>query len=459
MSDRPVVIVSNRGPVSFRLDESGELQSRRGAGGLVSGIGPLVAGTDAIWIAAAMSDADRVAAGSGVIDAEGFRAQLLDIDDDIFRRSYDVVCNATLWFAYHGLWDLARRPRFDHRWPEAWESYRAVNQLFAEATAEVAPEGSIVLVQDYHLALMGPILAERRPDTDAVHFSHTPFAGPDLISVLPDAAAAELLDSMGRFKACGFHSRRWAADFQASAAQLVGFAPTTFVAPLATDPDDISSTASSEACSTALTELNTLLDDRQLICRVDRIELSKNLLRGFHAYDDLLDRHPEWRGRVVFGAFVYPSREALPEYLSYRQEVEGLVRRVNERWGTADWVPILYDGTDDYPRSVAALRRYDVLLVNPIRDGLNLVAKEGPLVNERDGVLALSRGAGVFDELGSVALPVHPYDVAATSGVLHEALGMDPTARATHASAVREVAASRTPADWLDDLVAAATGP
>lgn len=452
-----MVIVSNRGPLSFDYDDSGNLESRRGAGGLVSGIGPLVAGTDAIWIAAAMSDADRAAAAGGVVAAEGFRARLLDIDPSVFGPSYDVVCNATLWFAYHGLWDLARRPRFDHRWAEAWESYRTVNRVFAEATAEAAPDDAIVLVQDYHLALMAPILADRRPDIDAVHFSHTPFAGPDLMSVLPDPAAGELLESMGRFKACGFHSRRWAADFVASATQLAGVSPTTFVAPLATDPADIASTAASEACTAALADLDTTLGDRRLICRVDRIELSKNLLRGFHAYDDLLERHPEWRGKVVFGAFVYPSREGLPEYLAYRQEVEGLVRRINDRWGTDDWTPILYDGTDDYPRSVAALRRYDVLLVNPIRDGLNLVAKEGPLVNERDGVLALSRGAGAFDELGSVARPVHPYDVAGTADVLHESLGMDPEARAIHASAVREAAAARTPAEWLDDLVRAAT--
>ena len=283
MSARPVVIVSNRGPVTFRHDDSGMLVAKRGAGGLVSGIGPVGAGTDTIWSAAAMTEGDREAAGGGTIEAEGFHARLLDIDADVFRHSYDVVCNATLWFAYHGLWDLARRPRFDHRWPEAWASYREVNRIFAEATAEAAPPEAIVLVQDYHLALMAPLLAERRPDVDAVHFSHTPFAGPDLMAVLPDESAGELLEAMGQFKACGFHSRRWAADFQASSALLTGFSPTTFVSPLATDPDDIGGTAASTGCGDALVDLEAELGDRSLICRVDRIELSKNLLRGFHA--------------------------------------------------------------------------------------------------------------------------------------------------------------------------------
>ena len=176
--------------------------------------------------------------------------------------------------------------------------------------------------------------------------------------------------------------------------------------------------------------LEAQVGDRNLIVRVDRIELSKNLLRGFLAFDELLRTRPEWRGKVVFAAFVYPSREGLPEYLAYRQEVETLARRVNEEWATDDWTPILLDTSDDFPRSVAALRRYDVLLVNPIRDGLNLVAKEGPLLNERDGVLALSREAGVWEELQGGALEVNPFDVAGTADVLAQALDMPADERA-----------------------------
>jgi trehalose 6-phosphate synthase len=159
---------------------------------------------------------------------------------------------------------------------------------------------------------------------------------------------------------------------------------------------------------------------------------------------------------VVFGAFVYPSREGLAEYLAYRQEVEGLINRINASWGTPDWTPILYDPRDDFPRSVAALRRFDALLVNPVRDGLNLVAKEGMLVNERDGVLALSRESGAWDELGGHALEVHPFDVAATADTLHAALSMPAEARASHAGALRALAAARGPRDWLADLLAAA---
>lgn len=451
-----LVVVSNRGPVSFQRDPDGELVARRGAGGLVSGIGPLVAGTGATWIAAALSEDDRAAAAGGVVEAAGFRARLLAVDPDVMRQAYDVVGNATLWFAHHGLWELARRPRFDRRFAAAWEGYRAYHDAFADAVAESAPEGAAVLVQDYHLALLGPRLAARRPDLRTVHFSHTPFAPPEWLRVLPRWAAADLLAGMAGHHACGFHCRRWEEDFLASCRWLGQEPPATFVAPLGPDPDDLAGVAGSTAGVDALRTLEAEVGDRRFVVRVDRIELSKNLLRGFWAFDDLLEHHPEWREHVVFGAFVYPSREGLPEYLAYRQEVEAVVRVVNERWSSPGWTPILLDTGDDFPRSVAALRRADVLLVNPIRDGLNLVAKEGALLSERDAVLALSNEAGAWDELGPTALEVDPFDVAGTAEVLHEALSMDTGHRRAQAEARRQAVAARTPAGWLADQLAAA---
>jgi trehalose 6-phosphate synthase len=231
------------------------------------------------------------------------------------------------------------------------------------------------------------------------------------------------------------------------------------VAPAAPDVDGLLAVAASDDCREASAELDALVGERQLIVRVDRIELSKNLLRGFLAFDDLLRTRPEWRERVVFGAFVYPSREGLAEYQAYRLEVEGLIQRVNEAWSTPTWTPVLYDPRDDFPRSVAALGRADVLLVNPIRDGLNLVAKEGALVSRRDGVLALSRESGAWAELEEAALAVHPYDIVGTAEVLHHALAMAPEERARRASTLRDLATRRTSADWIADQVAATPSP
>jgi trehalose 6-phosphate synthase len=451
-----VVIVSNRGPLSYEHGPDGTLVARRGAGGIVSSLGPLVRGTDAIWLAAPMSDADREAAAQGALVAEEFRVHYVGVTPDVYRMAYDVISNGTLWYLHHYLFDLARRPRLDDRWWEAWDAYRAYNRAFARAVIDDAPEGAIVLVQDYHLALVGTWLAQERSDLRAIHFSHIPFCSPDGLRVLPGDIAEELLIGMASHRSCGFHAERWARSFEACCDEVLGFIPATFVSPLAPDHDDISGVAASAECADELARLDEVVADRRLILRVDRIELSKNLLRGFDAYDDLLEARPEWRGRVVFAALIYPSRQGLPEYLAYRAEVETLARRINERWATSRWTPILLDTSDNFPRSVAALRRYDVLLVNPIRDGLNLVAKEGPMLNEHDGVLVLSREAGVWEELGDAALEVNPYDVRATRETLALALSMDPADRAAHAAAVRKAASARTPRHWLDDQLAAA---
>lgn len=453
-----MVLVSNRGPVSF-TEVEGQLVAKRGGGGLVSGLAPLVAGTGATWIAAALSPGDRLAARAGVIDAAGMRVRTLDIDPTTLRLAYDVVCNATLWFVHHGLHDLSRRPVFDHRWNEAWQAYRDYNQHFADVVAAEAPAEATVLVQDYHLALMGSQLRQSRPDLTTIHFSHTPFAPPHLMRVMPTGAAVELLHGMAAHTTCGFHAQRWADDFRASCRELIGQDVSTFVAPLAPDAADLDDVARSDACHAAFDELDASLGDRQLIVRVDRIELSKNLLRGFRAFDRLLAERSDLHERVVFRALGYPSRDGLAEYLAYRQEIEALVDVINRRWATDGWTPIELDFRDDFPRSVAHLRRYDVLLINPIRDGLNLVAKEGPIVNERDGTLVLSREAGIHDELDGACISINPYDIVEQAAALSAALDRSAAERADAATELRARATARSPQDWLDEQLKAGSTP
>ncbi len=456
MPTPPVLIISNRGPVSFSFGDDGGLVAKRGGGGLVSSLGPLVRDMGATWMAAASTDADVEASKEGVIDAEGFRFRSLAVDPDAYQMAYDVVSNSTLWFLHHGLFDLSRRPRLDRRWREAWDAYRDVNHTFARAVIDEAPEGAIVLVQDYHLALVGTWLAQERRDLRAVHFSHIPFCEPGALRVLPSDVAEELLVGMGSHASCGFHARRWAANFEACCGEVLGFTPSTFVSPLSPHYDDIAALAAEDDCIREQGWIDEVRGDRQLIVRVDRIEPSKNLLRGFWAFDDLLRTRSEWRSRVVFVALVYPSREGLPEYLAYRQEVESVARVINDRWGTPGWTPIVLDTSDNFPRSIAALVRYDVLLVNPVRDGLNLVAKEGPVLNTNDGVLALSREAGAWDEMGGTALEVNPFDVSGTADVLAAALTMPPAERKAHAEALAKAASARVPRHWFDDMLTVA---
>jgi trehalose 6-phosphate synthase len=454
-----VIVVSHRGPFSFTEEPDGSLTRRPGAGGVASALSPLLThrpGTT--WIAAAMGDGDRRAAAAGVQTVEGLRLQLLALDPQVHRLHYDVVSNATLWFLYHGLFDLPHRPRFDARWREAWDAYRAINQAFADAVCELAGEGEIVLVQDYQLALVAAQAKARRPDLRTVLFTHTPFCGPNSIRVLPDYASTELLGSMASIP-CGFHTQRWANAFAASAREVLGAGATimpTFVAALGPDADAIRSVAESPDAAEARAGLDALVGDRRVILRTDRIEPSKNIVRGFLAYELMLEQHPELRGDVVFVAYLYGSRESLAEYLQYRQEVAQTAERVNARWRTDTWTPILVDTRDDFARSIAGLTRYDALLVNPIKDGLNLVAKEGPLVNARDGVLCLSRDAGAFDELQDAVQVVHPYDLEQTADALHTALTMRADERAAQAEKLRALAGARDPERWLDDLVRAA---
>ena len=447
--------MSNRGPLNFALDE-GELVTKKAAGGLVNALVPALDGRDAIWIAGAITEADRQAAASGPIDRDGIDVRLLDIDERDYRPYYDVIANSTLWYLYHGLFDRPRRPQFDRRWRGAWDRYREVNARFAETVVDVAPPEATVLVQDYHLSLLGPVVAKERPDLRLVHFNHTPFCTPEELRMLPDDVAAELLQGLAGHGACGFHTARWVQHFSACCESVLGEVPSTFVAPAAPDLADVIGVAGGDECAARLADIEETIGDRRFIARVDRIELSKNIVRGFLAFDELLETRPEWRERVVFGASVYPSRATLPDYLGYTNEVRGHIDRINARWGTSTWTPIIVDAEDDFPASVAVLKRYDVLLVNPVRDGLNLVAKEGVTVNERDGVLVLSRESGVFDELGPWSLEVNPFDISATAEALHDALSMDAGERAERAAGLRDAAQRRTPHDWLADQVGAA---
>ncbi|MCZ7529947.1 MAG: trehalose-6-phosphate synthase [Acidimicrobiia bacterium] len=460
-----MIIVSHRGPFSFRrIGDS--FEARRGAGGVVSALGPLLLGDDAPgrlsdepvrWVAAAIGDDDRAAVEAGAADVDEVDLHLLALDPAQHRAHYEVISNATLWFVLHGMYDLVRRPRFDDRFFEAWEAYVAVNAAFAASVVEFASPGETVLVQDYQLFLVPGMLRDARPDLAITFFCHTPFCGPNSMRVLPDAVATAICSSVAAVPT-GFHTQRWARAFEAGVHEILGedTTATTFVAPLGPDRSALADVLDSDRAVEADGALDALVKDRAVIVRSDRIEPSKNIVRGFLAYDLLLEKFPRWRGSVVFVAMLYGSREGLPEYLAYRSEVEQAVENVNRRWRTDSWDPVLLFTDDDFPRSLAGLARADVLFINPIRDGLNLVAKEGPVINRHDAVLCLSPEAGAWAELGGAAVAVHPYDLVQAASALDEALAMDPAERRHRADDLRRLATARTPADWLTDQLDAA---
>ena len=376
---------------------------------------------------------------------------------------YDVVSNGVLWFLFHDLFDRIRRPAFDHRFREAWDAYRdgqrGVRRRDRRSRGRAATSCSSTTTSSRST---GARLRELRPDLRIVHFTHTPFCGPDDLRVLPTYAAEDLCAALATHPGRLPHRSAGRASYHQSARDVLGRRRDDR-ADVRREPRPRRRRArrGRRRATKRAPRPNALDDavgDRLVIARSDRIEPSKNIVRGFLAYDRLLEARPGLRGRVVFVAMLYPSRQTLPEYLAYANEIEQVVARVNDRWATRDWTPIVLDERDDFPRSIAAMQRYDVLLVNPIKDGLNLVAKEGPAVNRRDGLLCLSREAGAYEELRGAAIPVHPVRPRGRGGRARpRARDAARRTRRRSRSGCATLATARTPSDWVADLVAHAS--
>ncbi|MGW0995139.1 alpha,alpha-trehalose-phosphate synthase (UDP-forming) [Streptomyces sp. NPDC002523] len=461
-----VLVASNRGPVSYEVLENGSLRARRGGGGLVSGLSAIGPEAGAVWVCAALGDGDREAArraGGGPLpdeDTGGQRVRMLGIDPDVFADAYNGIANSVLWFVHHMLYQTPLEPVFDAEFRRQWDSYRAYNRAFAEALAEEAAEGAAVLIQDYHLALAPRMLRQLRPDLRIGHFSHTPWAPLDYFRLLPDDIAAELLTGILGADRAAFLTRRWADAFTDCCHAILGpgipSGTRIGVHGLGADADFLRERAHRPDVSERMAALREEIGEgRRTIVRVDRTELSKNIVRGLLAYRQLLRDHPEWRERVVHLAFAYPSRQDLAVYRDYTAEVRRVAEEINAEFGRPGWTPVVLHVLDDFARSLASYRLADVALVNPIRDGMNLVAKEVPVVSDEGCALVLSREAGAYEELGEDALVVNPYDIGGTARALHEALGMPAGERAERSKRLAAAGTALPPAQWfLDQLTA-----
>ena len=476
-SRRKLIVVSNRGPVSYGRDEHGGRTTRRGGGGLVTALRPLVSRYEVTWIASAMTDEDRAAAAEeeGAAfsetgrDGTPYRLRLVAHDPETFDRYYNVYANPTLWFLQHYLWDLARAPSHDAGLHAAWASYEAVNDAFAQAVVEELDEGpeAAVWFHDYHLYLAPRAVRTARPDATLAHFVHIPWPEADYWSVLPETARRAIHDGLLANDVVGFHTRRWRDNFVSSAEAVLGAVPgaadglvehegkRTLVSahPISVDTAEFAELAESPGVLAEQRDLEAIRSER-MVLRVDRTDPSKNIVRGFRAFELYLEQHPEARGRVGMLALLDPSRQDIPQYAAYLDEIDAAVREVNGRFGSTDWQPIRLEIGDDFPRSVAAYKLYDVLLVNAVFDGMNLVAKEASLVNERDGVLVLSENAGAHEELGRWALTVNPFDLAAQANAIHEALELPAAERRARAEAIRAHVREHDLEWWLAEQLA-----
>jgi trehalose 6-phosphate synthase len=472
-----ILVASNRGPISFRQGDDGVLTAQRGAGGLVSGLSAVADDADVLWVCAALGDPDRAAARAapgGLLDFDhgsGSAVRMLDIPADVFASAYNAVANSTLWFVHHMLYDTPRRPIFGAGFGRDWAAFRSYNEAFADALAQAAAghTGVRALVQDYHLCLAPRMLADRVPGIRVAHFTHTPWAPPDYYRMLPVTTRREVLAGMLGADHAGFLSRRWARAFQDCCEEFLGakvdterglvshdgHVTTIGVHPLGVDAGQLLDRAAQPDVLARMRALAEVTKGRKVIVRVDRTELSKNVLRGLESYRELLRTRPQWHGRVVHIAFAYPSRSDLPEYREYTAEVQRLADEIVAEFAVPGWDPLILQVEDDYPRSLAACRLADVLLVNPIRDGMNLVAKEGPVLSDNGCALVLSTEAGAAAELGEQALLVNPYDVAQTAQALDAALAMTDAERQRRCADLAAAAAAMTPARWFADQLRA----
>jgi len=471
----PLVLVSNRGPATFERDAAGRLAPRRGGGGLVTALTGLLRQRDALWIASAMTDEDsevsREHGGRAFefnLDGIDHRIRLVTSDEVAYDRFYNLIANPLLWFIQHYLWDLSNVPDIRHEAREAWElGYKQVNADLAAATIEEIDDldEPIVMLHDYHLYTCPALIRSARPETFLQHFVHIPWTQPDAWRVLPVEIRNEIFAGLLSNDIIGFHTRSYCRNFLQCCRDLMNLETDfergvvirdgreTWVRayPLPIDPDTFRAIASSEGVTQREGEK---FRTAHLILRVDRADLSKNVLRGFTAFDIFLDQHPEFREKVTFIAHLQPSREDVPEYAEYLEKIEALVAVINHRHGTTDWMPIDLRLRDDFEEAVALYKHFDLLLVNAMWDGMNLVAKEGPLVNTRDGLIVLSENTGAHEELGDHAISVNPFDVQEQATAIHAALTTPREERARRMKLLREIIASRTPTDWIDDQLA-----
>jgi trehalose 6-phosphate synthase len=473
---RRILVASNRGPVSYSQGDDGQLTAKRGGGGMVSGMSTVADSEDMLWVCAALSDADRAAARNardGLLRWDGTTGdsavRMLDLPPAVFQRAYNAVANSTLWFVHHMLYDTPNRPSFGPWFQREWADFRTYNEAFATALAAAAeaaePAGGQVraVIQDYHLCLAPRMLASRAPHVQIAHFSHTPWAPPDYYRLLPDPVRREVLAGILGADHAGFLCQRWADAFldcceafgdcevDRARSQVLheGRITTIGVHPLGVDADQLRQRAAEQDVRVRMSALAEQTAGRKLIVRVDRTELSKNIVRGLEAYRELLRGRPEWRGRVTKLAFAYPSRHDLPEYREYMAAVQRLARQIEDEFAEPGWDPLILQVDDDYARSLAALRLADVLLVNPIRDGMNLVAKEGPILSDNGCAVVLSTEAGAAAELSGDALMVNPFDICETAEALHAALAMDSRERLRRSSALAAAAAAMPPQRWF----------
>jgi trehalose 6-phosphate synthase len=473
LAERRLIVASNRGPVDYTVAPDGSLSAQRGAGGLVVALSPVSRFVPLTWVATAMSEGDRrlaEEAGGRVrvpLPEQEIYLRFVVVPRSVYQRFYSVFCNPLLWFIQHYMWNTPRTPSIARPVYEAWEQgYVRVNQAFAQAVVEEArgdKRTPFIFLHDYHLYLAPADIREALPDAPILHFTHIPWPGPRYWSILPEFMRREIHQKICAADIVSFQTMRDVRDFlvcceeflkgvtvdhrACTVAQDDWLTRVTYY-PISIDAAGLCQFAVSPEVQHYEESLSQLRREITIV-RVDRAEPSKNIIRGFRAYDSLLDRYPGLHRRIVFLAFLVPSRGEVSIYRAYARDLLELAETINGKYGDDEWRPIHVFYEENYAQAIAAMRFYDVLLVNPLIDGMNLVAKEGPLVNTRDGVLVLSEMAGAHEQLGEYALSVCPTDLEGTVRALASAITMPVEEKRRRAAALRRAVQEEDITFWM----------
>ena len=494
----PVVVASHRGPVQLDHEPDGSLRVVRGAGGLVTALlGVMPSFPDASWVCHASGPADASTAreaggalrialdpegarvvGEDEVDAQDvpvIRVRPVEVEPEVHHRFYAEVSNPLLWFTQHGLYGLGDAPVVGPDQWAAFEDYVAVNEQFADAVgAQVEQLGgrALVLLHDYQLYLAPRLVRERFGDDVLIsHFTHIPWPGPSAWQALPRALRLRLFEGLLGCDVVAFHTRRSARDFLLTVAEELdadvdldegtvtlddGRVVRSRAYPISIDPEALREVSASRRSQSHgyMLEDTFSRQDLRLVVRIDRTDPSKNIVRGFTAFGEMLARHPEHVGRVVFLAILQPSRQDVPEYADYLGRLAAEAARVNARFRRPGYEPVDLRIQDDLPLAVAAMRKADVMLVNSVADGMNLVAKEFAVVNDNAGALVISEACGAVEELGEQSWVVSPTDVAGTADALHEALSAARSERARRLDGLRSVVEAGDVQAWMDAQLA-----
>lgn len=473
LTGRRLILASNRGPVEYRIDKEKGLRLTRGSGGVVTALSAVSRYVELTWIASTMGEGDRRIASQ---QNGRFQVQLPDQNlyirfvtstRNVYHKYYNIFCNPTLWFIQHYMWNSPYSPNIDANIHDAWENgYIPINRAFADA---IIAEGAnddippVVMLNDYHLYLTGDYIRRHMPSAILQHFIHIPWPAPSYWQLFPDKIRKSILGSLCACDIVGLQTSRDVHQFLNCCKEFLsgvrvdydkrtvfhrGHLTKVMNYPVSVDVASLTRLARSPRVQDYKEKLRPYFGEKTIV-RVDRSEPSKNIIRGLRSFDKLLEQHPEFIQRVKLVCFLVPSRSGIKQYQKYTQEVFNLVDMINTKYGVDDWEPIKVFFENNYAQAIAGMSLYDVLYVNPVIDGMNLVAKEGPIVNSKNGVLILSEAAGACEQLKKNVIAVSPADIEGTTQALYDALTMDAEERKRRNDALRNSIKANDITKWL----------